>query len=75
MRNAIPLFQKLAEKQSLESAYVLIANHSSKNSRILELAIACNGADIVTHNLKDFEMASVFGIRAITPAQVLEELS
>jgi putative PIN family toxin of toxin-antitoxin system len=45
-----------------------------KDDHILELAVACNRADIITHNLKDFNQASAFGIRAITPAKVLEEL-
>ena len=45
-----------------------------KDDHVLELAVAAGGADIVTHNLKDFASASSFGIRIITPAQLLGEL-
>ena len=46
-----------------------------KDDHVLELAVAAGGADIVTHNLKDFASASSFGIRIITPAQLLGELT
>ena len=45
-----------------------------KDDHVLELAVAASGADIVTHNIKDFTNASSFGIRIITPAQLLGEL-
>lgn len=45
-----------------------------KDDHVLELAVAASGVDIVTHNLKDFGNASPFGIRVITPAQLLGEL-
>ena len=45
-----------------------------KDDHVLELAVAASGADIVTHNVKDFKNASSFGIRIITPAQLLGEL-
>ena len=45
-----------------------------KDDHVLELAVAASGADIVTHNVKDFTNASSFGIRIITPAQLLGEL-
>jgi putative PIN family toxin of toxin-antitoxin system len=45
-----------------------------KGDHVLELAVAANGVDIVTHNLKDFRHAAQFGIRAITPAQLYGEL-
>ncbi|MCK5032682.1 MAG: putative toxin-antitoxin system toxin component, PIN family [Calditrichia bacterium] len=45
-----------------------------KDDHILELAVACNNADIVTFNIKDFAQASRFGIRIIKPKQLLEEL-
>ena len=45
-----------------------------KDDHVLELAVAASGVDIVTHNLKDFGGAGPFGIRIITPAQLLGEL-
>jgi len=45
-----------------------------KDDHVLELAVAANGVDIVTHNLKDFGGADSFGIRIITPAQLFGEL-
>ena len=45
-----------------------------KDDHVLELAVAASGADIVTHNLKDFTNASSFGIKIITPGQLLGEL-
>jgi len=45
-----------------------------KDDHILELAVAAGGADIVTHNVNDFAGASAFGLRIITPAELLGEL-
>ena len=45
-----------------------------KDDHVLELAVAASGVDIVTHNIKDFRNAAPFGIRVITPAQLLGEL-
>jgi putative PIN family toxin of toxin-antitoxin system len=45
-----------------------------KDDHILELAVACNGADIVTHNIKDFHRASFFGVRALKPSYILKEI-
>lgn len=45
-----------------------------KDDHILELAMASDGADIVTHNVKDFTNASLFKVRIITPAKLLGEL-
>jgi hypothetical protein len=42
--------------------------------RHLELAVAAGSADVVTHNVTDFDAASAFGIRVITPAELLGEL-
>jgi putative PIN family toxin of toxin-antitoxin system len=44
-----------------------------KDDHVLELAVACNGADIVTYNVRDFRGASRFGVRIVKPAHVLEE--
>ena len=43
---------------------------------LLEVAVAANAKWIITHNVKDFERASTFGITAVTPSefqQLLEE--
>ncbi len=45
-----------------------------KDDHVLELAVASGISTIVTHNLKDFVKALEFGVRAITPRQLLEEL-
>ncbi len=45
-----------------------------KDDHILELAVACNSADIVTYNVKDFARSSKFGVRIIKPKQLLEEI-
>ncbi len=45
-----------------------------KDDHVLELAVAAGGADIVTHNVKDFEQASGFGVRVIKPSEFLGEL-
>lgn len=45
-----------------------------KDDHILELAVACNSADIVTHNIKDFSRASLFGIRVLKPSLILKEI-
>ena len=45
-----------------------------KDDHVLELAVAAGGADIVTHNVKDFVNASSLGVRIVTPAQLLGEL-
>lgn len=41
---------------------------------ILELAVASGTKTIVTHNIKDFRGLNKFGVRAITPRMLLEEL-
>jgi hypothetical protein len=40
----------------------------------MELAIASRTKIIVTHNIKDFKGAEGFGIRSITPRELLEEI-
>ncbi len=45
-----------------------------KDDHILELAVASATSTIITHNVRDFKQATAFGIRAITPRQLLEEL-
>lgn len=45
-----------------------------KDDHLLELAVAAGSADIVTHNTDDFTGADRFGIRIMTPAELLGEL-
>ncbi len=45
-----------------------------KDDHVLELAVAANSADIITHNSKDFAQAYAFGIQVLTPAKLLGEL-
>jgi putative PIN family toxin of toxin-antitoxin system len=44
------------------------------DDHILELAVASQTEIIVTHNTKDFNGIDTFGIRAITPKQLLKEI-
>jgi putative PIN family toxin of toxin-antitoxin system len=45
-----------------------------KDDHILELAVASGTKTIVTHNIKDFRGIDKFGVRAITPKKLLEEI-
>ncbi len=45
-----------------------------KDDHVLELAVAAGRADIITHNVKDFTTAYLFGVRIITPAKLLGEM-
>lgn len=44
-----------------------------KDDHILELAVAGSGADVVTHNVRDFGQAVSFGVRVIRPGKLLGE--
>lgn len=44
------------------------------DDHVLELSVASGADVIVTHNIKDFGKSSRFGIKTITPKQLLEEL-
>ena len=45
-----------------------------KDDHVLELAVASDGAAIVTHNVRDFDTADTFGVRVVRPATLLREL-
>ena len=45
-----------------------------KDDHILELAVASQVNTIVTHNLRDFKNVGKFGIKAVKPNFLLEEL-
>ncbi len=40
----------------------------------LELAVAAGATHLVTHNKKDFAGADAFGIRIVTPGELLKEI-
>ncbi|WP_447970201.1 putative toxin-antitoxin system toxin component, PIN family [Nitrospira sp. M1] len=46
-----------------------------KDDHILELAVSSQTETIVTHNMKDFRDIRRFGVRAITPKTLMEELA
>ena len=46
-----------------------------KDDHILELAVASCTKFIVTHNIKDFRGTEKFGVRSITPRELLEMIS
>ena len=45
------------------------------DDHIIEVAIASQTQTIVTHNIKDFVGVEKLGVRAITPKQLLEEIT
>lgn len=45
-----------------------------QDDHILELAVASGTETIVTHNIKDFKAINKFGVKAITPRKLLEEI-
>ena len=45
-----------------------------KDDLVLELAVASETRTIVTHNIRDFKGINKFGVRAITPKTLLEEI-
>jgi putative PIN family toxin of toxin-antitoxin system len=46
----------------------------SGDDHVLEVAIASQTQTIVTYNIRDFVGVEKFGVRAITPKQLLEEI-
>jgi predicted nucleic acid-binding protein len=46
-----------------------------KDDHLLELAVASGAKYVVTHNTKDFKGVEKFGIRPVTPKELLEEVS
>lgn len=48
--------------------------HDPKDDHILEVAVASQTNIIVTHNVRDFKGIDQFGIRTITPKQLLKEI-
>lgn len=48
--------------------------HDPNDDHILELAVASGTSLIVTHNAKDFKGVAEFGVRSITPRELMEEI-
>jgi putative PIN family toxin of toxin-antitoxin system len=44
-----------------------------KDDHVLELAVAAGNVPIVTHNVRDFHAARMFGVRVMKPAEMLKE--
>ncbi len=45
-----------------------------EDDHILELAVASETKNVVTHNIKDFIGVDKFGVRVITPKELLEDI-
>ena len=45
-----------------------------KDDHILELAVASGTGLIVTYNVKDFKETASFGVRSITPKELMEDI-
>ena len=58
----------------LESVFFECPNKFPKDDHLLELAVASGTKLIVTHNTKDFKGIGKFGIRALTPKELMEEI-
>jgi len=46
----------------------------SKDDHLLELAVASGVSLVVTHNVSDFKGSDKFGVRPITPKELLEDM-
>jgi putative PIN family toxin of toxin-antitoxin system len=66
----------LCMKSEHQKIYFLWRPHlpDPKDDHLLELAIASGTKFIVTHNTKDFVGVEKFGIRPITPKELMEEI-
>ena len=45
-----------------------------KDDHVLELAVASQTEKIITFNVKDFKKAKCFGVKTMSPKQLLEEI-
>jgi putative PIN family toxin of toxin-antitoxin system len=63
-------------KSEHQKIYFLWRPHlpDPKDDHLLELAIASGVKFIVTHNIKDFKGVEDFGVRSITPKEIMEEI-
>ena len=70
------LLDNLCKLSEYHAVYFLWRPYLSdpKDDHILELAVASGTETIATHNIRDFSGVKEFGIRAITPKKLLEEI-
>ena len=70
------LLDDLCHRSDLQAIYFLSRPSLSepKDDHILELAVASETPLIITHNVRDFKKAAAFGVRILTPGQLLKEL-
>ena len=70
------ILDNLCDLSEFQKIYFLwrpcLQNH--KDDHVLEVAIASQTNTIMTHNIKDFKNIDTFGIRAITPKDLLKEI-
>lgn len=71
--NAIAFTRYIASVAKLHDVYFLWRPllRDPDDDMVLECAVACGSALIVTHNTKDFRRAESLGVSAITPADFL----
>ncbi len=76
VREIEPILNYLCKVSDHYKIYFLWRPHlpDPKDDHILELAVVSKAKTIVTHNIKDFGEIHKFGVRALTPRQLLEEL-
>ncbi len=78
------IFTETEIDQILDSIVALSSRHSSyflwrpflkdpKDDMILELAVVSESDRIITHNTKDFNGSTKFGVKAITPLDYLKK--
>ncbi len=75
-RDIDAILDNLCLQGEYQETYFLWRPHLTdpKDDHIFELAVASDTKTIVTHNIKDFKGVSRFGIKAITPKELLKEI-
>ena len=76
LRDIDELLNDLCSRSEYQQVHFLWRPQLSdpKDDHVLELAVASGQVPIVTHNTRDFAGAKPFGIKIITPRDLLEEL-
>lgn len=74
--SALGFLRYLASLAHLQDIYYLWRPclHDPNYDMLLELAVAAQATYIITHNVRDFEQSSRFGIEALTPADFVRLL-
>jgi putative PIN family toxin of toxin-antitoxin system len=75
-QNIEKILDNLCLLSDYQQIYYLWRPHlpDPKDDLVLELAVASGSRYVVTHNTADFRGADMFGVRPITPKELLEEL-